>query len=55
MTSRWAVRRLRPRFSKDYPRTLSANGIGLKDLLDAFYLLGNPQEVILFAVSIVSL
>jgi len=46
------VRRLHPRFAKDYPRTLSAHDIGLKDLLDAFYLLGNPPEVILYAVSI---
>ena len=49
------VRRLRPRFSKDYPRTLTAHDIGLKDLLDAFYLLGNVPEVILFAVSISAL
>jgi hydrogenase maturation protease len=49
------VRRLRPRFSKDYPRTLTAHDIGLKDLLDAFYLLGNPPEVILYAVSIAAL
>jgi hydrogenase maturation protease len=49
------VRRLRPRFSKDYPRTLTAHDIGLKDLLDAFYLLGNPPEVILYAVSITAL
>jgi hydrogenase maturation protease len=48
------VRRLRPRFSKDYPRTLTAHDIGLKDLLDAMYLLGNPPptDVTLFAVSI---
>lgn len=49
------VRRLTPRFSKDYPRTLTAHDIGLKDLLDAFYLLGNVPEVILFAVSIAAL
>jgi hydrogenase maturation protease len=49
------IRRLTPRFSKDYSRTLTAHDIGLKDLLDAFYLLGNPPEVILFAVSIGSL
>jgi len=49
------VRRLTPRFSKDYPRTLTAHDIGLKDLLDAFYLLGHVPEVILFAVSISSL
>jgi hydrogenase maturation protease len=46
------VRRLRPRFSKEYPRTLTAHDIGLKDLLDAFYLLGRPANVTLFAVSI---
>jgi hydrogenase maturation protease len=46
------VRRLRPRFSTDYPRTLTAHDIGLKDLLDAFYLLGEPPEVTLFAISI---
>jgi hydrogenase maturation protease len=46
------IRRLRPRFSKDYPRTLMAHDIGLKDLLDAFYLLGDEPDVTLFAVSI---
>jgi hydrogenase maturation protease len=49
------VRRLTPRFSKDYPRTLTAHDIGLKDLLDAFYLLGNLPEIILFATSIAPL
>jgi hydrogenase maturation protease len=46
------VHRVRPRFSKDYPRTLTAHDIGLKDLLDAFYLLGDSPDVTLFAVSI---
>ena len=45
------VRRLAPRFSTDYPRTLAAHDIGLKDLLDAFYLLGHNVDVVLFAVS----
>ena len=49
------VRRLVPRFSTDYPRTLAAHDIGLKDLLDAFYLLGHQVDVLLFAVSIASL
>jgi len=49
-----SVRRLRPRFSKDYPPTLTAHDIGLKDLLDALFLLGNPPEVTLFAISIVA-
>jgi len=46
------VRRLRPRFSSDYPRTLTAHDIGLKDLLDAMYLLGTPPEITLYAVSV---
>ncbi len=49
------VRRLEPRFSADYPRTLTAHDIGLKDLLDAFHLLGDPAEVVLFAISIAPL
>lgn len=46
------VRRLQPRFSTEYPRTLTAHDIGLKDLLDAFYLLGDGPKVVLYAVSI---
>jgi hydrogenase maturation protease len=49
------VRRLRPRFSKEYPRTLTAHDIGLKDLLDAFYLMGTTPDVTLLAVSIAPL
>ncbi len=49
------VRRLTPRFYTDYPRTLTAHDIGLKDLLDTFYLLQGPADVVLFAVSIASL
>jgi hydrogenase maturation protease len=47
-----AVERLHPRFSTDYPSTLTAHDIGLKDLLDAMYLLGRPPRITLFAVSI---
>ena len=46
------IRRLRPKYSKDYPRTLTAHDIGLKDLIDAFYLMGDTPDVTLFAVSI---
>jgi hydrogenase maturation protease len=49
------VRRLTPRFSRDYPRTLTAHDIGLKDLLDTFYILDHPVDVVLFAISIGSL
>ena len=47
-----SLRRLEPRFSRDYPRTLTAHDIGLKDLLDAFYLLGRTPRVTLFAISV---
>jgi hydrogenase maturation protease len=46
------VHRLRPRYSSDYPPTLTAHDIGLKDLLDALELLGERPEVTLFAVSV---
>jgi hydrogenase maturation protease len=46
------IRRLRPRFSKDYPRTLTAHDIGLKDMIDALYLLGGAPDITLFTVSI---
>lgn len=49
------VRRLTPRFSTDYPPSLTAHDIGLKDLLDAFYLLGDRPDVTLFAISIAPL
>lgn len=46
------IRRLEPRYSSEYPRTLTAHDIGLKDLLDVFYLSGREPNVVLFAVSI---
>jgi hydrogenase maturation protease len=47
-----AVTRTTPRFSKDYPPTLTAHDIGVKDLLDAFYMQGGTREVILYAIAI---
>ena len=50
------VRKLRPKYSADYPKTLTAHDIGLKDLLDAFYLMGQrAPDVTLFAISIAPL
>jgi hydrogenase maturation protease len=46
------VRLLRPKFTTEYPKTLTAHDIGLKDLLDAFHLLGDKPDVTLFAISI---
>jgi len=45
------LRCLRPKFSKDYPQRITAHDIGLKDLLDAFYLLGMEPDVTLFTIS----
>ena len=46
------VRVLHPRYAKDFPRQLSAHEIGLKDLLDSAYLLGNMPQIHLVAISI---
>jgi hydrogenase maturation protease len=46
------VTRTTPRFSRDYPPTLTAHDIGVKDLLDVFYIQGGKREVILYAITI---
>jgi hydrogenase maturation protease len=47
-----SFRLLKPRFSSDYPRTLTAHDIGLKDLLDGVYLQENEKRIYVFAISI---
>lgn len=49
------IQLLKPKFSSDYPPTLTAHDIGLKDLLDALYLLNHQPEIWLFTVSIARL
>lgn len=49
------VRIIRPRFASDYPRTLSAHDIGLKDLVESAALLGHTPEVVLIVVSVETL
>jgi hydrogenase maturation protease len=46
------VRVLYPKYAKDFPLQLSAHEIGLKDLLDAAFLLGNTPDISLVAISI---
>jgi hydrogenase maturation protease len=43
---------LHPKFSHEFPRTLSAHDIGLKDLVESAALLGNLPEITLFTVSV---
>ena len=49
------VRVIRPRFASDYPKTLSAHDIGLKDLIESAALLGHAPEVVLIVVSVTTL
>jgi hydrogenase maturation protease len=46
------VRVLHPEYARDFPQQLSAHEIGLKDLLDAAFLLGNLPDIYLIAVSV---
>ena len=46
------IRRLSPKYSKDYPPLLSAHEIGLKEMIDAMLLLGQAPRIDLLAISV---
>jgi hydrogenase maturation protease len=46
------IRILHPKYSRDFPVNLSAHEIGLKDLLDAAFILGNMPDIHLVAISV---
>ena len=46
------ITRTAPQFSRDYPPTLTAHDVGMKDLLDMFYIQGGHHEIILYAITI---
>ena len=46
------IRVLQPKYAKDFPKQLSAHEVGLKDLLDACFLLGNMPDIHLVAISV---
>ncbi len=46
------VRKIRPRFSSDFPAAMSTHDLGLKDLVSGLALLGRQPEITLFVVSI---
>lgn len=46
------VTRTTPRFARDYPPTLTAHDVGMKDLLDVFYIQGGEHEITLYAITI---
>jgi len=47
-----AISLTRPKFAADYPSTLSVHDVGLKDMIEAVYLLDNVPDIYLFTVSI---
>lgn len=47
-----AITRTTPQFSRDYPPTLTAHDVGVKDLLDVFYMQGGSRTVVLYAITI---
>ena len=49
------IRLIEPRFSKDYPKSMSTHDIGMKDLLEALIFMNKLPKVYLFTVSIASL
>ncbi len=46
------VTRTTPRFSRDYPPTLTAHDVGVKDLLDVFHMQSGEREIVLYAITI---
>jgi len=46
------ISRTTPRFSSEYPPTLTAHDVGIKDLLDVFHMLSGEREVVLYAITI---
>ena len=46
---------LRPKYASDFPRSLTAHDIGLRDLIDATAMLGQLPDITLITVSIVEI
>ncbi len=49
------VRLTEPRYASDFPRTLTAHDIGLRDLIEAAALLGQLPKIFLITISIAGL
>ncbi|RPG32806.1 MAG: hydrogenase maturation protease [Muricauda sp. TMED12] len=43
---------LRPKFASDFPSALSVHDVGLKDMIEAVYLMENQPDLYLFTISI---
>jgi len=51
-TAPGTIKRTTPKFSREYPPTLTAHDVGIKDLLDVFHMRGGDREVVLYAITI---
>lgn len=49
------VRRIQPRYLSDYPRSLAAHDVGLRDLIESAALLGPLPTVYLITISIAAM
>ena len=47
-----AIRLLRPKFASDFPTALSVHDLGLKDMIEAVYLLDDQPDLYLLTISI---
>ena len=43
---------IRPKFAADFPAALSVHDVGLKDMIEAVYLMGKVPDIHLFTISI---
>lgn len=46
------IKVLKPKFAKDFPRSLSTHELGLKDMIESAILLGKVPEISLIVISI---
>ena len=46
------IKVIRPRYAKDFPKSLSTHELGLKDMIESAILLGQVPEIFLIAISI---
>lgn len=46
------IAHIQPRFASDFPSALSVHDVGLKDMIEAVYLMEHPPKMNLFTISI---
>ena len=46
------IKVLKPKFASDFPNALSVHDVGLKDMIEALFILGKTQELHLITISV---